>query len=410
MDMVPIHSGPTAVDILAEQFNVGINRAFAPNVEIMIPGAKVGLIIGKGGETIKNLQERSGTRMVVVQNGAQQQNEKPLHIFGDPHNVEQAKQLVYDLIAEKSGPQQTIEVAVPLSAVGAVIGKKGKMINKIQNETGARVRFRQDQDDNADERMCTLTGTMIQMEEARKRIEELVGSVLTRNCCTGPARGIAMLSNGQEKIEYKILVPSIKTGFVIGRGGLTIKRINQQSGALCELDRRPSADENESIFIIRGSPDQVELAKTMISEKLGVDCVRSSQEPMAAPSIHYPLGENQNSTAYAAPAWTTAVMYPQHWSSQLNDPSRTDPNAAAAAAAAWTAYYQQQSYFQQPTSGASYRQPEGNSGNVLGNPQTGYTDYLAQYIQYYQMLEANNRMASTTDPGAPEAAEYSHNE
>lgn len=35
----------------------------------MIPGPKVGLIIGKGGETIKQLQEKSGAKMVVIQDG-----------------------------------------------------------------------------------------------------------------------------------------------------------------------------------------------------------------------------------------------------------------------------------------------------------------------------------------------------
>ena len=48
-----------------------------------------------------DLKERSGTRMVVVQDGPQQENEKPLRIYGDPQKVEHAKQLVYDLIAEK---------------------------------------------------------------------------------------------------------------------------------------------------------------------------------------------------------------------------------------------------------------------------------------------------------------------
>lgn len=33
----------------------------------MLPGPKVGLIIGKGGETIKQLQEKSGAKMVVIQ-------------------------------------------------------------------------------------------------------------------------------------------------------------------------------------------------------------------------------------------------------------------------------------------------------------------------------------------------------
>lgn len=70
-------------------------------VEIMIPGPKVGLIIGKGGETIKQLQEKSGAKMVVIQDGPNQEQEKPLRISGDPSKVEYAKQLVYDLIAEK---------------------------------------------------------------------------------------------------------------------------------------------------------------------------------------------------------------------------------------------------------------------------------------------------------------------
>ena len=47
--------------------------------------------------------------MVVVQDGPQQENEKPLRIYGDPQKVEHAKQLVYDLIAEKE-----MEVTVSL--------------------------------------------------------------------------------------------------------------------------------------------------------------------------------------------------------------------------------------------------------------------------------------------------------
>lgn len=44
-------------------------------------------IIGKGGETIKQLQEKSGAKMVIIQDGPQQENEKPLRITGDPHKV-----------------------------------------------------------------------------------------------------------------------------------------------------------------------------------------------------------------------------------------------------------------------------------------------------------------------------------
>lgn len=54
-------------------------------------------------------------------------------------------------------------------------------------------------------------------------------------------------------------------------GGETIKQINQQSGAHCELDRRNQNQQQsggDKTFIIRGDPDQIETAKRIISEKV----------------------------------------------------------------------------------------------------------------------------------------------
>lgn len=53
-------------------------------------------------------------------------------------------------------------------------------------------------------------------------------------------------------------------------GGETIKTINQQTGAHCELDRRPPVDPSEKTFILRGSPDQIDHAKKLIAEKSGI--------------------------------------------------------------------------------------------------------------------------------------------
>lgn len=35
--------------------------------EMMIPGNKVGMIIGKGGENIRNMQESTGAKIVIIQ-------------------------------------------------------------------------------------------------------------------------------------------------------------------------------------------------------------------------------------------------------------------------------------------------------------------------------------------------------
>ena len=61
-----------------------------------------------------------------------------------------------------------------------------------------------------------------------------------------------------------------KTHEFIFVGGETIRAINQQTGAHCELDRRPPGNPNEKTFIIRGNPEQIDNAKKLICEKAGL--------------------------------------------------------------------------------------------------------------------------------------------
>jgi far upstream element-binding protein len=68
--------------------------------EMMVPGHKVGLIIGKGGEMIKQLQEQSGAKIVIIQDTPDAALEKPLRITGGPDSVETAKSLVEDILAQ----------------------------------------------------------------------------------------------------------------------------------------------------------------------------------------------------------------------------------------------------------------------------------------------------------------------
>lgn len=58
--------------------------------------------------------------------------------------------------------------------------------------------------------------------------------------------------------------------FIIG--GETIKSISQQSGARIELQRNPppNADPNMKMFTIRGTPQQIDYARQLIEEKIGV--------------------------------------------------------------------------------------------------------------------------------------------
>ena len=71
--------------------------------EMNVPGHKVGLIIGRGGKTVKQLQERSGAKITIIQDSPKVAHEKPLRIKGDPGAVEAAKELVTEILNRNDG-------------------------------------------------------------------------------------------------------------------------------------------------------------------------------------------------------------------------------------------------------------------------------------------------------------------
>ncbi|XP_047685404.1 far upstream element-binding protein 3 isoform X2 [Prionailurus viverrinus] len=261
--------------------------------EILIPASKVGLVIGKGGETIKQLQERTGVKMVMIQDGPLPTGaDKPLRITGDPFKVQQAREMVLEIIREKDQADfrgvrgdfnarvggGSIEVSVPRFAVGIVIGRNGEMIKKIQNDAGVRIQFKPD-DGVSPERAAQVMGPPDRCQHAAHVINELILTAQERDgfgglaVARGRGRGRGDWSvgapGGVQEITYT--VPADKCGLVIGKGGENIKSINQQSGAHVELQRNPppSTDPSLRVFTIRGVPQQIEVARQLIDEKVG---------------------------------------------------------------------------------------------------------------------------------------------
>lgn len=376
-----------------------------PYQEIMIPGSKVGLIIGKGGETIKQLQEKSGAKMVIIQDGPGQEMEKPLRISGDAQKVEHAKQLVYDLIQEKdnytqrqntqNGSEQA-EVFVPKSAVGVVIGKGGDMIKKIQGESGCKLQFIQGRGDGPGDRRCIVQGSRAQVEEGKRMIEELIESVQRREQGGGgrggrggdredrgdrgerPHRGGRDNHDngnggqygggggggGQDyggpqvtREEYTFTVPVNKCGIIIGRGGDTIKQINQQSGAHTEMDRKASANQTtEKTFTCKGEPHQIEEAKRLIQDKINMEINMQYVGSSTGPAQQYQNNGGGQSG------------YGQSW------------GGGGGGYAGQQQSWDQQQQAQAGTPSAPGPQQPGQAGGA------GQADYSQQWIEYYRQM------------------------
>uniref|UniRef100_A0A3P9HJW7 Far upstream element (FUSE) binding protein 1 n=1 Tax=Oryzias latipes TaxID=8090 RepID=A0A3P9HJW7_ORYLA len=380
--------------------------------EIMVPASKAGLVIGKGGETIKSLQERAGVKMVMIQDGPQNTGaDKPLRISGEPFKVQQAKEMVMELIREQGFREQrgeygsriggeSLDVPVPRFAVGIVIGRNGEMIKKIQNDTGVRIQFKPD-DGSAPDRIAQIMGPPDQAQHAADIIADLLRSVQSggppgHGGGRGRGRGQGNWNMGPPGglQEFTFTVPTMKTGLIIGKGGETIKGISQQSGARIELQRNPppNSDPNIKMFTVRGSPQQIDYARQLVEEKIG-----GPVTPMGGPMGPYnpgpynqgPPGPHGPPAPYQPQGWGNG--YP-HWQQGQPDPNKA---AADANAAAWAAYYAQ--YGQQPqasmtpTSGAPGTTQPNGQGDPQAAGQSGQTDYTKAWEEYYKKMGQQNQ-------------------
>ncbi|XP_054853571.1 far upstream element-binding protein 3 isoform X2 [Eublepharis macularius] len=373
--------------------------------EILIPASKVGLVIGKGGETIKQLQERTGVKMIMIQDGPLPTGaDKPLRITGDAFKVQQAREMVLEIIREKDQADfrgvrndftsrmggGSIEVSVPRFAVGIVIGRNGEMIKKIQNDAGVRIQFKPD-DGISPERIAQVMGLPDRCQHAAHIINELILTAQERDgfgslaVARGRGRGRGDWSvgtpGGVQEITYT--VPADKCGLVIGKGGENIKSINQQSGAHVELQRNPppNTDPNVRVFTIRGVPQQIELARHLIDEKVGGTSLGGpggfGQSPFSQPPATHQNGPQAFMTQSWGGTYQTWQQPGQQVPSQQTQPQNSQPDYSKA----WEDYYKKQSHAATAASQASsqpdytmawaeyYRQQAAYYGQTLGQAQ-----------------------------------------
>ncbi|KAH8069825.1 hypothetical protein JL721_5719 [Aureococcus anophagefferens] len=111
------------------------------------PQALVGRLIGKQGDTIKDLQRRSGARIQIDQNFPEG-TPRVVTVEGSAQCVALGVQLVRSLIGNSpavgnGNPGKMTTFECPKALVGRVIGKGGETINELQRRSGARIQIEQ---------------------------------------------------------------------------------------------------------------------------------------------------------------------------------------------------------------------------------------------------------------------------
>ncbi|GFZ17208.1 KH domain-containing protein [Actinidia rufa] len=164
---------------------------------IDIPNGRVGVIIGKGGETIKYLQLQSGAKIQVTRDmdADPYSQTRTVELMGTPDQIAKAEQLVQDVLSEvlcglvvmltgrirgsgivsrrvtgqQPGAEQFV-MKIPNNKVGLVIGKGGETIKNMQARSGARIQvipLHLPPGDTSTERTLQIDGTSEQIEAAK---------------------------------------------------------------------------------------------------------------------------------------------------------------------------------------------------------------------------------------------------
>jgi len=118
-------------------------RAGEDQTQIMVPNRTVGLIIGKGGETIRDLQARSGCHVNIVGEEMSQNGLRPVNLIGTQEQAGVAKELIMEIVETDAknlanqGNNLTRDSRAPPSLSGAnaaMIGSTASSSDKIHDK------------------------------------------------------------------------------------------------------------------------------------------------------------------------------------------------------------------------------------------------------------------------------------
>ncbi|THF98813.1 hypothetical protein TEA_026603 [Camellia sinensis var. sinensis] len=94
-------AGGGSPSLVARGFGMVQAAGTVEQVLIQVPNEKVGVIIGKGGETIKNLQTRSGARIQLIPQhlpDGDQSKERTVRVAGDKKQIEMAREMIKEVM------------------------------------------------------------------------------------------------------------------------------------------------------------------------------------------------------------------------------------------------------------------------------------------------------------------------
>ena len=142
-------------------------------IEVKIPKECVGVVIGRGGITIKGIQEKTDTK-IHFKDELETEQHRVCIVRGTGEGAQLAEYLIHDIILNQP-LIETQEIFVPQYACGRIIGRNGENIRSISRTSNAKITVEgTGANELGNDRRITIKGTAEQIQVAKSLIDEKI--------------------------------------------------------------------------------------------------------------------------------------------------------------------------------------------------------------------------------------------
>uniref|UniRef100_A0A9J8CF90 Insulin-like growth factor 2 mRNA binding protein 2a n=2 Tax=Cyprinus carpio TaxID=7962 RepID=A0A9J8CF90_CYPCA len=307
-------------------------------LRMLVPTQFVGAIIGKEGLTIKNITKQTQSKVDIHRKENAGAAEKPISIHSTPEGCSAACRMIMDIMQKEADDTKVTE-DIPLkilahnSLVGRLIGKEGRNLKKIEEDTETKITISSLQDLTIynPERTIIVKGSIeaccrAEVEIMRKLREAYENDIAAINQQTNLIPGLSLSTLGifstglsvlppaagprgvpsvlpaaynpflvstihitlymhrhfliqapEQEVVY-LFIPTQAVGAIIGKKGQHIKQLARFAGASIKIAPAESPDVTQRMVIITGPPEAQFKAQGRIFGKLKEENFFSAKE------------------------------------------------------------------------------------------------------------------------------------
>lgn len=185
-------------------------------IEVKIPKECVGVVIGRGGSSIRDIEEKTNTR-IIFKDELETDAYRVCAIRGTPEGAQLAESLIHNIILNQP-LIESHEMLVPQHVCGRIIGRNGDTIRSISRASNAKIIVEGGSTITREyARRVIIKGTTEQIALAKSLVEEKV------------MEGIEMREKIQESVERRSPRKRVGPQYLMSAEAIEVEQAKQHN-------------------------------------------------------------------------------------------------------------------------------------------------------------------------------------